>query len=466
MHGRGYLLNLGLVRIKGSFTAEMCSDAISKKLSEFGLDFRTDIVGITTDGYAMMKKLGRIILPFQQLCYAHGLQLVIQSIFYRSKPKTQELITSTTDSDEEEVSLDIDEESKGLIVLNTPCQENSIELCDDINDTVKQFKRSPLKNEILQKYVRETHPNGLNLILDCKTRWSSLLEMLLRIIQLKLPVQKALLDLGASVYLSDHEFIKIEAIAKALIPIKIAVEALCRRDANLITAEATVKFLLNELSMSPSYYNNQILEAIDRRIIQERYIDASVVIQHLHNPQTQIEKKVTINRFCCDVFSRIRGNVDVEENLNETQSTTTSGNNSEYSDPENVSVQEKLQLAIDASLKNPKESSQNTLPLSTLLKYELTIAEQTGKRGKFLEEIYQMLYVISAEAERIFSSAAYLCNRFRSRLNDETIDALVFIKITSVFSNSIRVGNRIVILSRISISFYATFIIIIIILIH
>ena len=50
--------------------------------------------------------------------------------------------------------------------------------------------------------------------------------------------------------------------------------------------------------MSPSYFNNQILEAIDKRIIQERYIDASVVIQHLHNPQAQIEKKVTINRFC------------------------------------------------------------------------------------------------------------------------------------------------------------------------
>ena len=197
--------------------------------------------------------------------------------------------------------MDNDEESGGLIVLNTPEQENSIELCDDINYTVakirgivKQFKRSPLKNETLQKYVRETHPIGLNLILDCKTRWSSLLDMISRIIQLKLPVQKALLDLGESVDLSDHDFIKIELIAKALMPIKIAVEALCRRDTNLITAEATIKFLLNELSISASYFNNQILEAIDKRIIQERYIDASVVIQHLHNPQAQIEKKVTI----------------------------------------------------------------------------------------------------------------------------------------------------------------------------
>ena len=92
--------------------------------------------------------------------------------------------------------MDNDEESGGLIVLNTPEQGNSIEKCDDINDTaakisgiVKQFKRSRLKNETLQKYVRETHPNGLQLILDCTTRL----------------VQKSLLDLGASVDLSDHD---------------------------------------------------------------------------------------------------------------------------------------------------------------------------------------------------------------------------------------------------------------------
>ena len=128
---------------------------------------------------------------------------------------------------------DDDDDDGGIIVLNTPEQENSTELCCDINDIVtkirgivKQFKRSPLINEILQKYVRETHPNGLNLILDFKTRWSSLLDMLARIIQLKLLVQKALLDLGAIENLSDQDFIRIESITKALTPIKIAVEAL------------------------------------------------------------------------------------------------------------------------------------------------------------------------------------------------------------------------------------------------
>ena len=139
IHGRSYFLNLGLMRIKGSFSAQLCSDAISKKLNEFGLDFSTDIVAITTDGCAMMRKLGRIIQPFQQLCYAHGLQLVIQDIFYRSKPTSPKLILTTTDSDEDEEVFDEDEEDGGFIVLNTPEQENSTELCYDINDIVTKY---------------------------------------------------------------------------------------------------------------------------------------------------------------------------------------------------------------------------------------------------------------------------------------------------------------------------------------
>ena len=79
--------------------------------------------------------------------------------------------------------------------------------------------------------------------------------MLEKIILLKLPVQKALLDFGVNINISDQDFAMIESIAKALSPIKITVEALCRRDSNLITAETTINFLINELKMSPSYYN-------------------------------------------------------------------------------------------------------------------------------------------------------------------------------------------------------------------
>ncbi|UYV60502.1 hypothetical protein LAZ67_1001339 [Cordylochernes scorpioides] len=51
------------------------------KLLEFGIDFKTYIVCVTTDGCPMMVKLGHIIGPLQQLCYAHGLHLAVMDAF-------------------------------------------------------------------------------------------------------------------------------------------------------------------------------------------------------------------------------------------------------------------------------------------------------------------------------------------------------------------------------------------------
>ena len=80
--------------------------------------------------------------------------------------------------------------------------------------------------------------------MDCRTRWSTLLNMVERIVKLRIPVHKALLDLNIDIKLNNEEFQQINTIVQALDPIKLAVEALCRREANLITAEATMKFYL------------------------------------------------------------------------------------------------------------------------------------------------------------------------------------------------------------------------------
>ena len=163
-----------------------------------------------------------------------------------------------------------DDEIDGLIVLdssqdNTNClSSNILGLVNKVRKIVKIFRRSPIKNEILQHYVKEVYPNGLNLILDCKIRWSSLLDMLERIVRIKAPVQKALLDLQEMPNLSNQEFTDTSMIIFSLSPIKAAIEALCRRDANLIVAEATIKFLLEELPNSPTYFNEKVKKAIEQ----------------------------------------------------------------------------------------------------------------------------------------------------------------------------------------------------------
>ncbi|CAH4038714.1 unnamed protein product [Pieris brassicae] len=49
-----------------------------------------DIVGITTDGASVMKKVGRLIEPLQQLCYAHGVQLGITDVIYKNNVESNE----------------------------------------------------------------------------------------------------------------------------------------------------------------------------------------------------------------------------------------------------------------------------------------------------------------------------------------------------------------------------------------
>ena len=436
IHGIGFFWNLGLVRIKGRFSSEACSKLISLKLKEFAIEFETDVISITTDGCSMMKKLGKIIPTSQQLCYAHGLQLVIQDVFYQ-----KQLCSSTSETDEDEdMEMFDDFNDDGFIVSESMDPQNALALNFDISKIVtkvrrivKIFKRSPLKNETLQAYVKEIHPNGLNVVLDCKTRWSSLVNMLERIIQIKLPVQKALLDFGGHICLSDQEIAAISSIVEALNPIKIALKALCRRDTNLITAEATIKFLLEDIQKSNTHYHTLILEALSQRMVQERYTEVSAILQYLHNPSARLAKKAVVNTFCADLLSRtLRKGIEDEEHVSEEVSMVPySPNTSEsISDLDDISLAKRLQLAIDASMKKP-EDIQVQQSLSKILKYELTIGEQTGKRGYHLEKVYQMLLTIpatSVEAERAFSCSAYLCNKFRTRLSDSTLDTLAFIR--------------------------------------
>jgi len=88
---------------------------------------------------------------------------------------------------------------------------------DKVRKTVKIFRKSPTKNdEILQPYVKKDHSRELNLILDCKTRWNSLLDILSRFKNLRVPIQKALIDLKLQNTLSDADFITVGDLVSTL----------------------------------------------------------------------------------------------------------------------------------------------------------------------------------------------------------------------------------------------------------
>jgi len=68
--------------------AVKCVELLEKKLQSFGLNFSEDIVAIVTDGASVMVKVGTLISTEHQLCYAHGIQLAVVDVLYKSKRKT------------------------------------------------------------------------------------------------------------------------------------------------------------------------------------------------------------------------------------------------------------------------------------------------------------------------------------------------------------------------------------------
>ncbi|GFU29940.1 uncharacterized protein TNCV_1687121 [Trichonephila clavipes] len=78
----------------------------------------------------------------------------------------------------------------------TYAEKNSLtsvnETIKTIKNVVKLFRKSPIKNDILQKYVKEDFGCEKMVCLDTKTRWNSLLAMLERFLEIKSAISKAL----------------------------------------------------------------------------------------------------------------------------------------------------------------------------------------------------------------------------------------------------------------------------------
>ncbi|CAG5019360.1 unnamed protein product [Parnassius apollo] len=143
--------NLGLVRIKCSMPADVGTQLIQQHLSNFGLSLE-DIVAFTTDGASVMVKMGKNFDGHNQLCFAHGIQLAVLDVLYKSKNQS----TPNPNPEQQDKELDYDsedsEENYGGFYIEIPRIPESEFLYKDtikkVRDLVKSFKKSPLKNDL------------------------------------------------------------------------------------------------------------------------------------------------------------------------------------------------------------------------------------------------------------------------------------------------------------------------------
>jgi hypothetical protein len=77
-------------------------------------------------------------------------------------------------------------------------------------------------------------------------------------------ILKLLIDLGSSILFVAEELNMIHNLGTTLEPVKLAVEALCRRDAILLSADTLISFIINNLGNSDLAV--QLKESLSRRI--------------------------------------------------------------------------------------------------------------------------------------------------------------------------------------------------------
>jgi hypothetical protein len=187
------------------------------------------------------------------------------------------------------------------------------------------FKRSPLKNDKLQEHVKMSGMNEKSLILDSKTRWSSLYEMCERFTNLKIAIQKTLIDLNLEIKFTENDFKLIEEISKCLKPVKMMVEMLCKRESNLITANSVLEFTINELKCQGSKLSNEMAKSLDKRCFIERISEVFKLVNFLNKPKNNKIDFVKTIDLCSALLERLNLNeMCLPERINVTHTTSSS----------------------------------------------------------------------------------------------------------------------------------------------
>ena len=451
--------SLGVPRAYGTMPAEKQVVVICDRLEKYGLEYSKDIIAFTTDGASVMKKMGELLKEKygieHQICLAHTIHLVVGDIFYKGKEKeatenqveinvslNQAIAEEVNDYDDEDEDEDDDElgdfqvfdDSQERVQLKPEYKT----LIGKVRRYVKLFKKSPVKNDDnLQVHVREEKGKELSLILDCRTRWNTMLDMLKRFYEMRNSVKHALIDLNESFDLTETDLEKINEIIEALKPVKLAVQKLCKRECTLVQAERVLELTMIALSKQTTDIAEQIYEGFVQRVIKRRNSKMIHLMEYLSDPEffkkkrkdsfgirvdeNEVKKKAIalIKRLFYSIESP-----DVEAESEENEPEIEEDHLSLEQQYEAVFQEKNTMNSVNLTEKNPRD-------FAKVLKHEMSAYEQSGQRSENLENLYQAMLTIpptSVESERAFSAVGLFVTKLRSSLGDSTLDALLTLR--------------------------------------
>lgn len=427
--------NLGLVQISGSCSAQRILELASERLEKFNLNLETDIVAVTSDGAAVMKKFGELSPTLNQLCFSHAIHLAVTDVLYERIEIDEANINSSDDEsdinnqyfDTENSNIYFSSEEDSFNVLSNNYKQS----ISQIRKICKFFRKSPARNTILQNYIKEKKGKELNLIIDCKTRWNSIETMIGRFLEVKECVLVALSDIGSSYMWNETQFVKTLQLYNALRPIRIAAEGLGRRDANLLTSEGIFDFLFSELKKLNTEISLKLLNTLEKRIQERRQVELSTLLLYLQNPQNiySIDKKSKVLLYASRtniismaknilfrIFPNSYSEIDSDNEPDE-----------EKGNENNTFLKEAMEKSIKKFLEDPEAKLTN----QKTIKAEFSLFEATNKRTKNLDMLFNALKTIkpsSIASERVFSISGNIVTKIRTRLSHNSVDILCFLK--------------------------------------
>ena len=414
-----------------------------------------NILLASPDGALVMVKMGRVSGINQQPCLAHGVHLAVVAVLYSKntipiydegtdeEPNGTSQIQSTI-SDSNNDGLCGAEDTEGEFIFS---DEDNGEIDEDVyisplkiniktvivkfRNIVRIFRKSPLKNEVLQSYIKEDLGKTLNLVMDCKTRWNSLINKISRLLTVRKPLCKAMIDINLKMEICELDWQVLENICSCLKPIEMGISALCQRDANLLSAEGIFDFMFQKLEMVGSDFALELLQNLRQRFNERRQSNLINVMKYLLNPDSIREdpciKRKEVQKTMRIILSQLYSQHGTEQSDNvivDYQKILEDIEDVEmHSSP--ILLTDQLKRAIQKStthVRTPKED----IGFLFLIK-EMALFEATGDKSKIISSIEEVLNTIpptSAEAERVFSAAGLFVTKLRSRLSENSVDSL------------------------------------------
>lgn len=439
--------NLGLVRMRGSHPAEKLLEVLINKLSEYELSLSSDIIKIICDAASVMVKMGYLSETTLQLCYNHALQIAVLNVLYK-KTQSQVLNISHSEGDSSSDNDDgLDSEGFNIDFVNDNVENNfTINdnfkiLIEKVRAIVKLFKRSGIKNEILQKYVIEQEQKELKLLLDCPTRWGSLANMLERFCQISHCIVRAINDLNCSHLWDEKDTSKLIDLVNVLNPIKIAVEALSRRDCNLLKAEGVLEVLFKTLKRESSQLSAILIEELKVQLVKRRDKPLITLLKFFHNPQkwkvyednffapSSKAEIIRLAQKCLEQY--FPSEVDNANTSEEEVMETNVVNEARAHDIQNLKTT--MTREMESAIEQYSTSFTPAVDTSEIRNVgkDMMFFEARGQMSAKFAKLFKALKTIrptSTENERSFSTCENFVSKKRNRLSDDSVNALCTLK--------------------------------------